>query len=379
VECVRITFVSSSAGTTSGGIETTVLSLAHELSKRHDVALITGRRVGGVRFRRNGVRVLDLPFLHRFGKPIDFASRCWPSVNPYLLESLSLRTIFSLSATVRKELRKSEVFSTHTKYDSLFFSRLAAKHGTPSVFHVQGSRFGTLFKLLDRTTSYIAVSTSSKLELVRNFGLPIRDVVSPGVSKKLLGLSRDEMDYVLFVARLQRSKGIIEAVRILSLISPDFPGLRLVVIGEGPGYGEMRGEAIRLAVLGKIDFLGALSHEEVWEYYSHAKLLLFPSRSEVYPLVPLEAMAAGCPVVASDISGVAESTGRIPTLVSVDDVKEWIKVVTLLLTDDEARVEQGNLGREWARRRTWDKVALEYEHALSAAVNMSIQVRRGFG
>ncbi len=362
---MRIAFVASSVGTTTGGIETSVASLASELSKRHDVSLITGL-MGDHQATSEflGIRVVALPFMHRFGKSTRVVSLVWPSVNPYLLESGSLAISSSISRSAQRELRECDVLSTHTKYDALFFSRFAARRGKPSVFHIQGSKFGPIFRMLDRTTSYVAVSQSSRLELSRKFGIPVRHVVSPGVNSSLRDLTREEHDYILFVARLQRSKGTLEAIRIFSALAPEFPHLELVVAGEGPGMTEMQMEARRLSLSHRVTFLGAVPHQRLFGYYSQAKLLLFPSRSEVYPLVPLEAMAAACPVVASDIPGVAESTGRVPILLPVDDTEGWIRASRDLINNANERTLQGQLGREWARARTWNLVARDYERIL---------------
>ena len=366
---MRVTFIGSSVASTRGGIETTIASLAAHLAARHEVTLITGAgRRSDRPFKVSGVRVVEVPFVPRTSLASRAAFSTSQILSPYLIESLSTAIASSLSKVARNALAESDIVSTHSKYDALFFSRIAATRGIPSVFHIQGSRFGALFKALDRSTVYIAISEWAKRDLTNRFGLSIRYVVSPGIPERLLGLDRNEQEFVLFVARLQRSKGTLEAIRIFHEVSSLFPELRLVIIGDGPGRAEMEQEAQHLSIRSKVEFLGAIPHEDVLDYYAHAKLLLFPSKSEVYPLVPLEAMGAGCPVVASDVLNLTGGADGIPILLPAARQELWVTAVTRLLEKTEERVRVGNLGREWARTKTWTNASYEYERVLISTV-----------
>jgi glycosyltransferase involved in cell wall biosynthesis len=102
----------------------------------------------------------------------------------------------------------------------------------------------------------------------------------------------------LSVGRAVYYKGFVNAVRALKHIEG-----RLILIGDGPEIPALRAEAARLGVLDRIDFMGTLPYLKIIPYYRAADAFWFPSnaRSEAFGLVQVEAMAAGCPVINTDI------------------------------------------------------------------------------
>lgn len=346
-----------------------MLSLAGELARRHDVALLTGRNLGELVANIDPeIDVFRLAFASRGQEPSKLISRAVNSYNPYFVESATLFLSFRLSRPAQKLLSSADVISTHTKYDSLFFSRWASAHRIPSVFHIQGSRFGRLFRRFDRSTKYVGVSATSREQLMRQHMIKIDSVVAPGIPNWLISQPRTEEDIILVVARLQQSKGIVEAIRIFRALSDEFNSLRLVIIGEGPDRDAMEREVRSLSIAKRVDFLGALRHRDVCAHYARAKVLLFPSRAEVYPLVPLEALAAGCPVIATRLSGVIESCGDNAVLLPSESLADWIPATRRLLTDAGIRAKLSENGRVWARNHTWTQVGEAYERELLSTI-----------
>lgn len=102
----------------------------------------------------------------------------------------------------------------------------------------------------------------------------------------------------LAVGRAVYYKGFLNAVRALQHIEG-----RLILIGDGPELPALRAEAARLGVHDRIDFAGTLPYLKIIPYYRAVDAFWFPSnaRSEAFGLVQVEAMAAGCPVINTDI------------------------------------------------------------------------------
>lgn len=367
---LRIAFLSSSAGYVAGGIESTTLHFAETLSRRHHVSLVVGRaRRSPAPTALAGLDFIDVPVASRFG----FATRWLASqggpVNPYFIESLSFLASLSVNPRCRTAVSDADVVSLHSKFDSMLLSRWARTLGTPSVFHIQGSRFGRIFRTVDCSRRYVAVSERSRLDLQERFGLSIPAAVPPGVGPELLEAHRAEDNILLFVGRLQPSKGVEDVLRIFSSITDIFPELKLFVLGDGPSRSSLVKLAQTLGIASRSRFLGAVRHPDIARFYARAKLLVFPTRSEVYPMVPLEALAAGCPVLASDIPGVVDSTGGNAMLLPPDDLAQWISAATKLLRDDALRGELSRKGRVWAGAHTWDTAAASYEKELMAAAS----------
>ncbi|NJP68023.1 glycosyltransferase family 4 protein [Streptomyces spiramenti] len=150
---------------------------------------------------------------------------------------------------------------------------------------------------------------------------------------------------VVCVGRLCRQKGQDVLLRAWPEIAARVPGARLVLVGDGPDA-----ERLRAAAPDGVDFVGAVPDAAPW--YAAASLVVAPSRWEGMALVPLEALAAGRPVVMSDVAGARESLPPAHTalcLVPQDDPVTLGRAVTRLLNDPRRADELGEQGRRFAR------------------------------
>ena len=112
---------------------------------------------------------------------------------------------------------------------------------------------------------------------------------------------------VLYVGRVSREKGLhhlAEAFRRAAAHRPDpRPDLRLIVVGDGPYLAEMRAETAGLPVV----FTGALDGDDLARAYASADIFAFPSATDTFGNVVLEAQASGLPVIVTDSGGPAEN------------------------------------------------------------------------
>lgn len=367
---MKITFVLPSAGMVRGGIETTVISLATILSDKHEVTLLSGgSHTPSPPELGSRVKTIRVPYLDRFGAMSGIASHVPGGLGPIQMESLTFFISSILLPAARAAVLKADVLSTHTKYDSMLFTPWAARHGVPSVFHIQGSRFGEVFRKLDRATRYVGVSESSRAELVAKHHLPITTSVPPGAPKQFLELTRDEQGFLLFVGRLMPAKGTSLVLRVFAQLMFLRPDLRLLVAGDGPSRGAMESESKALGIDQNLRFLGAVPHSQLARLYSGAIALLFPSVAEVYPLVPLEAMASGCPVISGRLPGVLECTGGHAVLVDEWNEKAWAIAATPVVQDSSLRTRLSKEGRAWAAAHTWERAAADFEKELALAAD----------
>ena len=160
-----------------------------------------------------------------------------------------------------------------------------------------------------------------------------------------LGLGPEPI--LLCVGRLARDKGFGTAIEALGRIAD--PDARLVVVGGGPERELLEETARKGGVSSRVDFLGSKPRAEVVDHLTAADIFLFPTeRDEAAPLVPLEAMAAGLPVVASDIGGGAEliENGKSGVLVPPAAVDPLAQAIDSLLADDALRRRMGEAARE---------------------------------
>jgi 1,2-diacylglycerol 3-alpha-glucosyltransferase len=122
-------------------------------------------------------------------------------------------------------------------------------------------------------------------------------------------ISRRELDlpdqYVLFVGRLVREKGVFELVKAYGALDEDLRHrVGLVIVGDGPARAELQKEA-SLVTPGTIKFPGFVQRDQLPAYYALAEMFVLPTYTDTWGLVVNEAMACGVPVIVSRIAGCA--------------------------------------------------------------------------
>jgi len=118
--------------------------------------------------------------------------------------------------------------------------------------------------------------------------------------------SKPSYPVILYVGRLAPRKGVHYLLQAMPHIIKCFPKTKLVVVGTGPLGNYLRDLSKRLGLQNSVIFRGYVSEEEIRELHASADVVVVPSIFEGCPLVLLEAMAAGKPVVASAVQGISE-------------------------------------------------------------------------
>lgn len=165
--------------------------------------------------------------------------------------------------------------------------------------------------------------------------------------------SPERSNDVLFVGRLSSEKGVEELIRAWN--GADTDPMRLRVVGDGP----LKERITDLAGPG-IDILGFRAPGEVRRLMLNARALVFPSRwYEMFALTLVEAMAAGLPIVASDLGGIPEVVGdAAPALLPSDDHDGWVAAMRGL-RDRSNLGEVGERSRQRYEERFSESVALD--------------------
>ena len=129
------------------------------------------------------------------------------------------------------------------------------------------------------------------------------------------------------------------------------PGVRLRVVGEGPHAPETAG----------VSWLG--TRHDLPQLYAAADAVVMPSRWEGFGLVALEAMAAGAPLIASDVPGLRDVVGDAGILVPPGDVPELAAAIQRVLGDTALRADLSRRGRIRAQRYDLRRMFHEWEQA----------------
>jgi len=173
--------------------------------------------------------------------------------------------------------------------------------------------------------------------------------------------------YFLFVGRLETIKGLYTLIPLWDRV----PDCDLLVAGTGAEEQRLRALA---ASNPRIRFLGSLPQQQLRSLYVQAIACIVPSvTAEVFPTVPVEALACGTPVIARDLGGLPESLqGGGGFLYRTD--QELLEAITLLKSSPALRAELGRQGyRAYRERWTPEAHLSRYFHLLQQTA------RRKFG
>lgn len=165
-----------------------------------------------------------------------------------------------------------------------------------------------------------------------------------------------ERRLVVAVGRLVEQKNHAMALAML----PALPDAHLVVVGDGPLAVALKRRATALGVADRVTLAGVRS--DARQIMGAADVVVLPSRWEGLPLVALEAMAAGVPLVATAVTGIREliSDGRTGLLVEPDDVAGMAEAVRRVLGEPDLAKSTANAAAEVARQHSPAAMAAGY-------------------
>ena len=174
---------------------------------------------------------------------------------------------------------------------------------------------------------------------------------------------KDGIPNVLFVGRIEERKGLIHLLKAFRLVRRSGHDARLLVVGSGPQEREAR-RYVMTRGLQNVQFLGRVSDAEKAQLFRTADVFVSPATGrESFGIVLLEAMAAGAPIVCSDIHGYkgVVQRDRQALLVPPRDHKALAVAISRLLESPELRARMGENGRQRAREFSWEHVTAKVE------------------
>lgn len=176
---------------------------------------------------------------------------------------------------------------------------------------------------------------------------------------------------ILYVGRVVYEKGVKELITSFGALCQQEEDVELVIAGDGDALEDMRALARRSGLEDRVTFLGWLPHDEIIEQYGQAMVVVLPSFSEGMPYAVLEAMAAGRPVIASNVSGIKDVVDHQESglLYDVSDPDGLREAMLRLVTDPEMCNRLGKRARErchasFGRQRWLEDTVRVYESVL---------------
>ena len=228
-----------------------------------------------------------------------------------------------------------------------------------------------LRKFHNRTQSTL-VPTASMRDDLEQHGYRNLRVVSRGVDTRLFHPGRrsaalrqqwgvgPQQPVAMYVGRLAPEKNLPVVLQAFSAMQSVCPEARLVLVGDGPARASL--QAGNPALI----FAGMRVGVDLAMYYASGDIFLFPSTTETFGNVTVEAMASGLAVVAYDYAAAAEHIqhGKNGLLAAFDNPREFASLATNLINARERIAQMGRRARETAERIDWEYVHDDFEAAL---------------
>jgi phosphatidyl-myo-inositol alpha-mannosyltransferase len=232
-----------------------------------------------------------------------------------------------------------------------------------------------LARFARRLHGRIAVSAAARHFIDRYFPGDYK-LIPNGVDLRLFGSIqpftryRDGTLNLFFVGRFENRKGVMYMLRALRELRKQGYDCRLLLAGTGPQEREVR-RYIATRRLSGVELLGRISDEDKARYFATADVYVSPATGqESFGIVLLEAMAAGTPIVCSDIHGYkgVVRRGEQALLVPPRDVAALTGAIATLLDDADLRARMSAAGRERAVQYGWPNITAKVEDYYSFVI-----------
>ncbi len=369
---MKILFFHRWVGVHGGGTETHLLELARRFSQRgHDVAILTrqGRRLQDLDKRIRVIRISRNP-----GE----SDHSYENLLVYLHTAL-----FALKSLVRLLIlhahrERFDVISVHFATEALVARIFRWISKTPFLFVLEG--YTPLeAKTAAAADARIAISDFEAAQYRDVHGVEAA-VVHIGVDRARFGIEAAKAAdlrakfvsgkeiLVLTVCRLEPRKDLSTLLRAAERLRETQPHIRFVIVGEGISGPALREELTRRNLGNCVRLAGYVDDEKLPFYYKAADIFVLTSREEWFGIVYIEAMAAGLPVIATNVDAAPEVLGDCGIFFERGNDASLAERIRELARDAQRRADRGRRSLVRAERFDWEKQATLYEaHYVRAA------------
>lgn len=216
-----------------------------------------------------------------------------------------------------------------------------------------------------RQFAHTYVPTPSMIDELRNEGIKANmKIWARGINTTLFSPEKRDMEWrrsvgfadddivISFVSRLVWEKELGTFIDSVKELKKKNPKVRALVVGDGPAGDEAQ-EMLPIA-----HFTGFATGEDLAKAYASSDVFLFPSHTETFGNVTLEAMASGLPCLVADAIGSKSlvEDGVNGFLANQQDVEDFTRKLEELVSNEELREKMGQASRDKAMEYQWDKI-----------------------
>ena len=294
----------------------------------------------------------------------------------------------SPASTGAEGLRMARRFGAAFVYEVRGFRTLSAAAERDETVHTNAATACEI-KVAKKADRVVAICEGIAQQLIRGGVSDSKITIVPNavngaefqplVRNEQLAAELAVQEHVVFgyVTNVRRLEGLQTAIQAWPQVKKEIPNAVFVLVGDGTYVGQLQGLARKRGVEDSWRFVGRVPHSEVRAYYSLFDVFVVPRIPQpvcqiVTPLKPLEAMAMGIPVVASDVFALREMVddGKTGLLFTAGDPASLASVCVRIGTDPHLRDQLVKAASLWVKtEREWSVVAGRYANVYRPLVN----------
>lgn len=373
----------------AGGVARVAYEVSKQLAERgHEVTVYTTNRclystdvVSNVPVDVEGMKVYYFENLRKYFPWIDLP------VIPYYLPLIA-----------KNEIKKFDIIHIHDHRSLLavIVCHYARKYGVPYILQAHGSlpndignnRLKNLFdflwgKRMLRGASKVVAVSDVEVDQYLHYGMGRDkvDCVSNGINlsqyshlpkygkfRRIYGIR--EKNIILYLGRVNERKGVDFLIRSFSLLRKSLSDVILVIAGADDGYKPVLQDLVKdLSLVESVRFIDYVDNPLT--VYVDADLLVYPGKSEIFGLVPFEALLCGTPVIVTDDCGCGEiiKDAGCGYLVRYGDVAGLSETLRYALEHPDANRKMVGAGRRYIEENlAWERVVKQVEEMYEGCV-----------
>ena len=331
-----------------------VLPLIRELDDSISLNLILHARKNDL---SDQVGQIIIPNLEKYLLPRDLWKDLYPFLNNLLVNQkikITGNTIFH--STYYRSLAGWRGKQITSVYDLIYEKYPEAFKDARDVIHLKSQAF-------KRADHLICISNVTKQDLIHHYNIPDEKISIShlGYGEQFRPMKSSQIDsrmdtpFILYVGGRAKYKGFSDLITAYSQWTLRHD-LKLVVVGNE--WNKQEAELLsRMGIQHQVLLLGRIDDRQLCALYNQARAFVYPSHYEGFGLPLLEAMACGCPVIASSIPSTCEVAGDIPFYFEVAKPESLIAALDVCIEKNKREAEQVKMGLSWVKQYSWQKTA----------------------
>ena len=325
------------------------------------VATCSNRALSAKRELQKNTRLVLLPWGRKI-TPLAWTFLNYPPIEHWLKESIDITHIVSLGFPVAT--RKKLVVTvhdigplTHQKY--FYTNPWLFKRSFDHMVRYADAIICVSQATADEVVGYVGAELTDRIHVIHE-GVDVSgythdsiDIYSNGIEN----MPPKDVPFFLAAGAISPRKNINRVLEAFSKIKDSIPHHFVLAGGKGWNEGDLEGLITDLGLVDRVHQLGYVSDDQLQAIYKEASFYIHASLFEGFGLTVLEAMAAGCPVITSNISSLPEVAGNAALLVDPFSVEEIADAMEQFSLNAELRGEYIIKGQAHAQTFRWDDTA----------------------